>query len=239
MQFFRSTNKWQGKLLIEKNLFQLLLDFRFNNYFCHICVRFFFRFVSSDKNAKLSFKLSNCTETECNGQRKRIQFLFKTSFQSEMQYTLRAFRGFDFQSNVFQHDRSETGIFPLFVCVKMLKPQQRETQQSHRLEWKSTTHVLALHSMLHNLFNLWTRKHTHILWLSASSPIQYTGVILFKCLEAWLIDLNQYSQWEFKNYGYLYIQVIGCCKRTSNFVILTRICFFLFVLLKLTHSNVW
>lgn len=84
-------------------------------------------------------------------------------------------------------------------------------------------HICLHCSMLHNRFSLWTRTQFQFM-LSPSSLIENQGIILFKHLEAWLIVLNQYSQWISKDHRHLLFYALNGCyvyisieKSFSNF----------------------
>lgn len=115
--------------------------------------------------------------------------------------------------------------FPLFCMCTMLNCDS--VKRRNQTDWSDRAqHMCSFHSMLHNLFNLWTYAHMHITKcvLSASSPIQHNGIILFKYLEAWLIDLNQYCE----NYGHRYLSVERMLQKDIAFLDIdeeSRLCF--------------
>lgn len=136
----RKITKW-------KNLFQLLLVFS--------CI-VFFPMISSDKNPKLSFKLSNCTTNTmaiviiCN---------FGISFQYEMQYTLLLCKyTSEYTGSLCVSDSHWK--FPLFcMCLTLC---HEDVKQRGYSDWSDRVQCMcSRYSMLHNRFNLWTRTHTY------------------------------------------------------------------------------
>lgn len=130
--------------------------------------------ASSDKNSKLLLKLSD----------RKMQW----SFHDEMQYNVPALD--EYTSSRFACISHWDWNFPL-ICMYLLATMWNIAPMLARAKERN-----ACVACCTIVANLWTLTRLQHVLLSASS-IQYKGIILVECLEAWLIVLNQYSQWTF------------------------------------------